>query len=70
MDISRRKLARSFTGIVAGAAAATTAAAQAPQQPAADTELESVRSAQRAAAETIAKVPLPMTTEPAVYFKA
>lgn len=69
MDISRRKLARSLTGVVAGAAVAGTAAAQAPPPPA-DAELEAARSLQRSAAETIARVPLPLTTEPAVYFKA
>ena len=69
MRISRRKLARTVTGVVAGAAAVSTAAAQAPRQPA-DAELEAARSVQRVAAETIARVPLPVTTEPAVQFKA
>ena len=59
MDISRRQLAAVLTG-------ATVAQAQAPI----DTELEDARARQRIAAQTIARVPLPMTTEPAFQFKA
>ena len=66
MDISRRQLA--------GVILAGTAAAQAPPPPTTEqsgiTELESARSARRTAAQIIARVPLPMTTEPAFQFKA
>jgi hypothetical protein len=70
MKVSRRKLLL---------AAAATAAAQAPAQapptttPApqsGDAELEGARSQQRVRAQVIARVPLPMTTEPAFHFKA
>ena len=37
---------------------------------AADVELEAVRAQQRIRAQIIARVPLPMTTEPAFQFKA
>ena len=69
MDISRRNLARAVTSVFAGVAVTGPAVAQAPPQ-SADAELEAARSLQRIAAETIARVPLPMTTEPAVQFKA
>lgn len=59
MDISRRQLAAVLTGAAA-------AQAQAP----ADTELEDARARQRIAAQIIARVPLPMTVEPAFQFKA
>jgi hypothetical protein len=65
MDISRRQLA--------GVILAGTAVAQVPQPPApqsADAELEGARSERRAAARIIARVALPMTTEPAFQFKA
>ena len=59
MDISRRQLAAVLTGAAA-------AQAQAPT----DTELEDARARQRIAAQIIARVPLPMTIEPAFQFKA
>lgn len=59
MDISRRQLAAVLTGAAA-------AQAQAP----ADAELEDARARQRIAAQIIARVPLPMTVEPAFQFKA
>ena len=67
MDISRRQLA--------GVILAGTAAAQAPPPPptttqSGDTELDTARSARRTAAQIIARVPLPMTVEPAFQFKA
>jgi hypothetical protein len=65
MAISRRQLA--------GVILAGTAVAQAPSTPApqsADADLEAVKSQQRLRAQIIARVPLPMTTEPAVHFKA
>jgi hypothetical protein len=65
MDISRRQLG----GVLAGATVAT-ASAQAPPQPQPGDGLESARLQQRAAAQAIARIPLPMSTEPAFQFKA
>jgi hypothetical protein len=66
MDISRRQLA--------GVILAGTAVAQAPPPPtpaqSGDAQLEAARSERRVAAQIIARVPLPMTTEPAFHFKA
>jgi len=67
MDISRRQLA--------GVILASTAVAQAPPPPtpapqSGDSELEAAKSQQRVRAQIIARVPLPMTTEPAFHFKA
>jgi len=62
MDISRRPLA--------GVVLASTAIAQAPPKPQPEAELEAARTRQRAGAQAIARVPLPMTTEPAFQFKA
>jgi hypothetical protein len=59
MDISRRQLAVVLTG-------ATVIQAQTP----ADKELDDARARQRVAAQTIARIPLPMSTEPAFQFKA
>jgi hypothetical protein len=67
MDISRRQLA----GVIL---AGTTAVAQAPPPtttpPAGDAELEAARADRRTAAQIIARVALPMTTEPVFQFKA
>jgi hypothetical protein len=63
MDVSRRQLAAVLTG-------AAVAQAQAPAQAPADTEADDARARQRNAAQTIARVPLPMSTEPAFQFKA
>ena len=59
MDISRRQLAVVLTG-------ATVIGAQTP----ADKEVDDARARQRIAAQTIARIPLPMSTEPAFQFKA
>jgi hypothetical protein len=61
MDVSRRQLAAVLAG-------ATVVKAQA--QVAADKEVDDARARQRIAAQTIARVPLPMSTEPAFQFKA
>ena len=65
MDISRRQLAGV---ILAGTAAAQAPPPTAPQ--AADSGLEAARAERRAEAQIIARVPLPMTVEPAFQFKA
>ena len=61
--------------MLAAGSATLIAQAQTPQQappiPAnPDEELAAVREAQRRAADALAKVNLPMSTEPAVHFKA
>lgn len=63
MNVTRRTLAK----IVA--AAAVPAASAAPQSEAGE-ETRSAHDALRNAAEQIAKVELPMATEPACHFKA
>jgi hypothetical protein len=69
MKVSRRKLL-----LAAAVTAAVQAPAQAPPTPtvpqSADSELETAKSQQRVRAQIIARVPLPMTTEPAFHFKA
>jgi hypothetical protein len=62
MDISRRQLA--------GVLLASTAVAQAPPKPQPEADVDAARLQQRAAAQVISRVPLPMTTEPAFQFKA
>ncbi|MBZ5677249.1 MAG: hypothetical protein LAP61_23640 [Acidobacteriia bacterium] len=69
MDISRRQLA----GVILAGTVVGQSAAQAPAQappPSADAQLEGARSERRIAAQIIARVPLPMTVEPAFQFKA
>lgn len=63
MDLSRRRLAQ-----VLMASAATPAVAT--PQAGADEETSSAHEALRTAVEQLAKVDLPMATEPAVHFKA
>jgi hypothetical protein len=63
MDVSRRQLAAVLTG-------AAVAQAQAPTPVSPDKEVDDARARQRIAAQTIARVPLPMSTEPAFQFKA
>ncbi|MBZ5633117.1 MAG: hypothetical protein LAO55_08305 [Acidobacteriia bacterium] len=64
MDISRRQLA--------GVLLASTAVAQTPPpvKPQPEADVDTARLQQRAAAQAIARVPLPMTVEPAFQFKA
>jgi hypothetical protein len=62
MDISRRQLA--------GVILASTAVAQEPAKPQPEADVETARTQQRASAQAIARVPLPMTVEPAFQFKA
>jgi hypothetical protein len=65
MRISRRKLL-----LAAAVSASVQAPAQAPSTPQPDADLEAARSEQRLRSQNIARVPLPMTTEPAFQFKA
>jgi len=64
MDISRRQLA---AVVLAGTAAAQTPPAPKPEP---EGDVDGARLRQRAAAQIIARVPLPMTVEPAFQFKA
>jgi hypothetical protein len=63
MSVSRRKLLQAIP-----VAAATTLEAQAPQPAPVDAELEGARQYQRIAVQTVRRVELPMTTEPATRF--
>jgi hypothetical protein len=63
MDVSRRQLAAVLTG-------AAVVQAQAPAPVSADKEVDDARARQRIAAQTIARVPLAMSVEPAFQFKA
>jgi hypothetical protein len=64
-----RKFSRRALVLAAGGTmAAQTQPAPLPATP--DAELESARNGLKAAAAQIAKVPVPMSTEPAVHFKA
>jgi pyocin large subunit-like protein len=65
MAVSRRSLARMLAG---AAAAAQTGVSQ--TAPVTDEDLKSAQDQMRANAEQIAKVKLPMATEPAFHFKA
>jgi hypothetical protein len=70
MDISRRQLAGVLIASTAVAQAPTSPAPQSPGPQSADAGLEAARSERRIAAQIIARVPMPMTVEPAVHFKA
>jgi hypothetical protein len=71
MAISRRQLA----GVILASTVVGQSAAQAPPSPtpapqSGDAQLEAARAEQRVRAQIIARVPLPMATEPAFQFKA
>ena len=63
MDVSRRTLARA---LIASAALPASAAPQTTP----DEETQSAHQALRVNAEQLAKVSIPIATEPAVHFKA
>ena len=65
MAVTRRSLAHMLA-----AAAAATQTGVSQTAPAADPDMQSARDQMRANAESIAKVKLPMATEPAFHFKA
>jgi hypothetical protein len=67
MKVSRRGLVQVLAAVAAGAPAK----AQAPPgavPPTADAELEGARQYSRVAASLVRRVPLPMSTEPAMKF--
>ncbi len=66
MTVTRRSLAK----MIAAAAAASRVGIAQAGQPAPNADLESARSQIKANFEQIAKVKLPMATEPAFHFKA
>lgn len=63
MTVTRRSLAR----VLAAAAVSQTGSAQTPSS---DADLDSAREQMKTSARQIAKVKLPMATEPAFHFKA
>lgn len=65
MEITRRKLAAA----VIGSAAASLAQSQ-PAAPAPEDEVQAARNRQRANAEALSAVNVPMAVEPAFQFKA
>jgi hypothetical protein len=65
MELTRRKLA----GAVLSSAAAALAQTQ-PPPPTADEDLKAARDRIKANSEALAKIPVPMATEPALQFKA
>jgi hypothetical protein len=66
MAVTRRSLAR----VLAAAAAVSRTGVSQTNQPASNADLESARNQMRTNIEQIAKVKLPMATEPAFHFKA
>jgi hypothetical protein len=66
MKVTRRKLA----GMIAAGATVASAPAQQPASSGNDDDLRSAREQMRGNALQIAKVTLPMATEPAFQFKA
>jgi hypothetical protein len=68
MPLSSKVTRRSLAGQLAGAIAA--AKIGSAQTPPADADLQSARDALKANEALIAKVKLPMATEPACHFKA
>lgn len=67
MDVTRRKLAQM---LAAGVPIAAAAPAQTPDPAEADDDLKIQREQMRNNAQQLAKVALPMATEPAVHFRA
>ncbi len=65
MDLTRRSLAKALA-----VAAAVRPSAVAQSAPPVDADLQSARDQMRSNAQQIAKVKLPMATEPAFHFKA
>jgi hypothetical protein len=68
MNITRRKVARMLVATTAVAGVAIPAEGQAPAD--SDEETRSAHDLMRSNAQALAKVKLPMATEPAVHFKA
>ena len=69
MDVTRRALSRTAAKMLAVAAAARQSGVSQTNQ-SADADLEAAREAMRINIQQIAKVKLPMATEPAFHFKA
>ena len=68
MNVTRRNMARLLAAATAIPAVIVPADAQAPAD--SDEETRSAHDLMRSNAEALAKVKLPMVTEPAVHFKA
>lgn len=67
MKLTRRKLA---TAILSSAAGAVLAQTQPAAVPTSDEDLKAARDRIKANGETLAKLAVPMDTEPALQFKA
>lgn len=67
MDVTRRRLARM---LASSAAVTAVAAAQTAVQPGTDEESTSAREVMSANAQQLAKIKIPIETEPAFHFKA
>jgi hypothetical protein len=61
---------RSLAGVVAGASLLAQSPAVPPIPSTPEEELTAARNGLKANADQLAKVPLPMSTEPAAHFKA
>lgn len=70
MTVSKTTVTRRSLGRLLTAAAVTAQNGASQTTPPADADLQSARDQMRANAESIAKVKLPMATEPACHFKA
>jgi hypothetical protein len=68
MNVTRRNMARMLAATTAIPAVVISADAQAPAD--SDEETRSAHDLMRTNAQALAKVKLPMATEPAVHFKA
>lgn len=68
MKVTRRNMARMLAAATAIPAVVISADAQAPAD--ADEETRSAHDLMRSNAQALAKVKVPMATEPAVHFKA
>jgi hypothetical protein len=69
MDVTRRSLARTLATTLATAAAAQQVGVSQPAAPA-DADAQSARDVMKSNAQQIAKIKLPIATEPAFHFKA
>jgi hypothetical protein len=68
MNVTRRNMARMLAATTAIPVVAISTVAQAPAD--SDEEARSAHDLMRSNAQALAKVKLPMATEPAVHFKA
>ena len=70
MAVTRRSLAKMIAVVAAAPRVGIAQGVVQPDQPAANADLEAARGQMRTNFQQIAKVKLPMATEPAFHFKA